>query len=60
MGTCDLALGLHQPGEAGRRYPERQRDLVPEHGAAGVHLLDVPQDRRVKLDVAERLPGAGQ
>ncbi len=42
MGTCDLALGLHQPGEAGRRYPERQRDLVPQHGAAGVHLARRP------------------
>ena len=51
---------VHQPGEARRRYPERQRDLVAEHGAAGVDLLDVPQDRRVKLDVAERLSGAGQ
>ena len=60
MGTGDLALGLHQPGEARRRDPERQRDAVAEHSPAGVDLRDVAQDRRVKLDVAERLPGPGQ
>ncbi len=60
MGAGDLALGLHQPGEARRRYPERQRHAVAEHRPAGVDLGDVPQDRRVKLDVAERLSGAGQ
>jgi len=60
MGARDLALGLHQPGEARRRYPEWQRNVPPEHGPSGVDLLDIAQDRRMKLDVAERLPGTGQ
>ena len=60
MGARDLTLGLHQPGEARRRYPERQRDVIPEHGAAGVEGLDVAQYRRMKLDVLERLSRTGQ
>ena len=34
----DLAFGLHQPGEAGRRDPERLSHPVAEHGGAGVDL----------------------
>ena len=56
----DLALGVHQPGEPGRRDAERQRDRLAEHMPAGVDLRDVAQDRRVKLDVAERLAGPRQ
>ncbi len=51
----DLAFGLHQPGETGRRDPERLRHPVAEHGGPGVDLGDIAQDRRVKFDVAERL-----
>ena len=32
VGAGDLALGVHQPGEARRRDAERQRDPVAEHG----------------------------
>jgi hypothetical protein len=60
MGTGDLALGLHQSGEARRCYPERQRHAVAEHSPAGVDLRDASKDRRVKLDVSKRLPGAGK
>ena len=56
----DLALGLHHPGEAGRRDPERQRHPRAQHLARGVDGRDVAQDRRHELDVRERLPGPGQ
>ena len=59
-GARDLALGLHHPGEAGRRDAERQGDPAPQHLAGGVHARDVAKDRRVELDVRERLAGAGQ
>ena len=55
-----LALGLHHPGEAGRRDAERQLDALAEHVPAGVDRRDVAQDRRVELDVVERLARAGQ
>ena len=56
----DLALGLHHPGEAGRGDAERQRHPLAQHLARGVDGRDVAQDRRVELDVAERLPRPGQ
>ena len=59
-GAGDLALGLHHPGEAGRRDPERQRRPAAEHLARGVDRRDVAQDRRDELDVGERLAGPGQ
>ena len=59
-GAGDLALGLHHPGEAGRRDPERQRHRLAEHLARGVDGRHVAQDRRVELHVGERLPRPGQ
>ena len=55
----DLALGLHHAGEPGRRDAERQADRRAEHVPAGADLRHVAQDRRVELDVGERLPGPG-
>ena len=40
--------------------PKGSSPRSPEHVAAEVDLGDVAQDRRVQLDVAERLSGAGQ
>jgi hypothetical protein len=51
---------MHEPGEAGRGDPERQRNMIAKHGRAGVDLGHVTQNRRVKLDVSEGLPGTAQ
>ena len=59
-GTRDLALGLHQAGEAGRGDAERQGRGAAEDLAAGVGFGGAAQDRGAELDVPERLPGAGQ
>ncbi len=56
MSTRHLTLGVHEPSESGRRDPERQRYPSAENIPARVDLCDVAQDRRMKLDVAERLP----
>ena len=56
--TGALALGVHHPGEAGRGDPERQRRRVRRGRRRRVDVGDVTQDRRVKLDVLERLPSA--
>ena len=53
-----LALGLHQAGEARRGDAERQRARAAEHLAGRVDHGHVAQDRRVELDVLERLAGA--
>ena len=62
-GRCrarDLALGLHHPGEAGRRDPERQRDRPP---STSRDVSTVETSRRIdgtNSTSRERLPGAGQ
>ena len=60
MRPRDLTLGLHQAGEPRRGDPERLRDPGAEDLPTRVHLGDVAQDGRVKLDVAEGLPRPGQ
>jgi len=55
VSTRDLAFGVHQTGETGRRDPEGLRHAVAEHRGSGIDLGDIAQDGRVKLDVAECL-----
>jgi hypothetical protein len=59
-GSGALALGVHHPGEPGGRDAERQFGAPPQHVPASVHFRDVAEDRRVELDVLERLPGPRQ
>jgi hypothetical protein len=58
VGACDLALGVHHPGEPRRCDAERQAHRGAEHVPAGADLRHVAQDRRVELDVGEGLPRA--
>ena len=54
----DLALGLHEPGEAGRRDAERQGRRSAEDLGRRVDVAARTQDVGVELDVLERLAGA--
>ena len=56
----DLALGLHQAGEAGRGDAERQRRAAAEDLDRRVDVRRGTQDAGVELDVLERLTRAGE
>lgn len=55
--SCHLALGMHQPGEPGRRDAERQGGPATEDRRGGVDLTGPAQDGRGELDVFECLAG---
>ena len=59
-GAGGLALGVHQPGEAGGGDTERERAWPAEDRRRRVDGGDVLEYGRVELHVLERLAGAGQ